>query len=161
MTGSLLVKTVIALVIFLAAMAYQDGKLKQMAPSLEDFGRTTDITGLYSPDRFGKNYVTRVDGHIIYCGLDYNGGVGSCITRLKNVPLNSRVTVSVASIKTNSGSLLCASSIKLGGQEIYRKSPEKLLSDWWFSSRLQVMNIPLLLVAIYLFIIFVFFTKRG
>ncbi|GAB2581940.1 hypothetical protein ISP15_16605 [Dyella jejuensis] len=161
MTGSLFFKIAIGLFIFLAAITYQFGKLKKLAPSLDDFKKTTDISGAYSYQKFGKNYETQVDGKYIYCGVNYSGGVGSCIAHLKEVPPNSQVTVTVASIKTNGGDVLCASSIKFEGREIYRKSPEKIFSDWWFTSRLHVTIIPMLLVAIYLVIIFVFFTQRG
>jgi hypothetical protein len=160
MTGSSFFKIAIGLIIFLAATAYQFGKLKNLAPSLDDFRKTTDISGIYSYEKFGKNYETKVDGKDIYCGVNYNGGVGSCIVHLKGVPPKSQITVSVASIKTNSGNVLCASSITFDGREIYRKPPEKIYRNWWFASRLNVTIIPMLLVAIYMFIIFVFFTDR-
>lgn len=161
MTGSLFFKIVIGLFIFLAAITYQFGKLKKLAPSLDDFKKTTEISGIYTYQKFGRNYETQVAGKPIYCGVNYSGGVGSCVAHLRGVPPNSQVTVTAASIKANGGDVLCVSSITFDGREIYRKSPEEIFSDWWVTSRLHVTIIPMLLVAIYLVIVFVFFTERG
>lgn len=161
MSGTLLVKIFIGMAIFLIAFVHQNEKLRKLAPTLEDFGRTTVISGIYSYKQYGRNVVTRIDDKVIYCSLNYNGGSGSCFVPLRNVPANSRITIAAASIVTNSGPVLFPSRIEVDGHEIYRISAEKSLSDWWFGSRLKLLTLPLLLLAIYLFIIFVFFTDRG
>ena len=161
MTGSLLIKIAIGMAILLVAFAYQNAKLRKMAPSLEDFTRTTVVSGIYSYQQYGRNIVTRIDGKPMYCSLNYNGGTGSCFVPLKHVAPNTRITITAASIKTASGPMLYPNSIEVGGQEVYRVLPEKSLNDWWFGSRLGLATLPLLLTSLYLFVVFVFFTNRG
>ena len=161
MTSPSFFKIAIGLVIFLAAAAYQVRQLERLAPSLEDFSQTTNISGIYSYEWYGRSAVTKVDEKLLHCGVNYEGSHGSCSLPLKEVPKNSYITAAAASIKTDSGSVLYAMSIMVDGQEVYRKSPRQALHDWWFDSCLAVTTLPLLLIAIYIFLLIIFIKVRG
>ena len=126
--------------------ANQTEKLKKMVPNLEDFSRTTSISGIYSYKQYGRNIVTRIDEKIIHCSVDYGGGTGSCFVPLKHVPPNSRITADVASVKTTSGITLYPIGIKVDDQVIYAVTPEKSLREWWFGSRLGLLTLPMILL---------------
>ncbi|GAB2579893.1 hypothetical protein ISP15_00015 [Dyella jejuensis] len=155
MIGSLPVKIIIGVVIFLTAMAYQNEKLKKLVPDLDQFSQKINISGIYSYEQFGRNIITRVGDTLFYCGVDYNGGNASCFSPLKGLPKNSQITVAAASIGTTSGKVLCATSIKFNSQELYIKSPENYLHNWWISSYLEASRIPLILMAIYALILII------
>lgn len=161
MTSHLFMKISIGIAILLVTLAHQNATLKRMAPSLEDFTQETIISGVYSYEQYGRNIITRIDGKVMYCSVNYNGGTGSCFVPLKNVPSNSRITIAAALIKTNSGTVIYPNSVKVNDREIYKIFPEKSLKEWWFGSRLGLTTFPLILVALYLCIVFVFFTNRG
>jgi hypothetical protein len=158
---SLLIAMVGGLAIFAAAFAHQYEKLKKMVPSLDDFSRTTSISGTYSYEQYGRNIVTRIDGKIIHCSVDYGGGKGSCFVPLKHVTPNSRIAADVASVKTTSGITLYPIRIRVGDQVIYAVTPEKSLREWWFGSRLGLLSLPMIFLAMYLYVVFVFFRKND
>lgn len=161
MNGSLILKIAIGFGIFIVAAAYQNGKLKRIAPSLEDFSHPVEIAGIYSYEAHGRGSITKVGDKVIFCTVNYSGGNASCIVPLMTVPKNSQISVSASSIKTeNGGHVLYANSITFDGKEIYAILPEKSLSNWWFASRLQSLMVPFVIVGFYALIIFVFFTDR-
>ena len=158
---SLLIAIAGGLTIFFAAFSHQYEKLKKMEPNLEDFRRTTSISGAYSYKQYGRNIVTRIDEKIIQCSVDFGGGTGSCFQTLKHVPPNSWITAEVASVKTTSGITLYPTRMKVGDQVVYAVTPEKSLREWWFGSRLGLLSLPMIFLAIYLYIVFAFFAKKG
>lgn len=160
MNGSLFIKVLTGLVIFMATAAIQIEKIKRMEPSLDDFRRTESISGEYTYKWYGRDVITWVDGKLLHCGVSYGGGNGSCYVALRGVPKNSRVEVSAASINTDAGIVLIAASIKFNGMEIYKESPEKALHDWWHYSLVQVTDLPLVLMAVYIAILLLFFKAR-
>ena len=160
MTGSTFLRISIGVVICLAAITYEARELRQLAPSLEDFRQTNNISGIYSYKWYGRNVVTRINGKVFFCGINYEGGHGSCFVPLEDVPNNSRIKVVAASIKTRGGNALYASSIAFDGREIYRKPPDKSLHRWWIDSWLEVTGLPMLLMAIYIAFLNVFFRSR-
>lgn len=160
MTGSTFVKIALGAAIFLGAWAHQCAKLEKFAPSLEDFSQTTELSGIYSYEWIGKNVLTRINGRLIYCSVDYGGGTGSCFVPMKHVPSNSHVTLDAAMIKTDSGTALYAEKIDVGGNVLWSKSPEESLKEWWFGSRLGVIDIPLIILALYLAVV-AFIAKRS
>jgi hypothetical protein len=160
MSVSVFFKIAIGLVIFLVASAYQIEELRKLAPSLEDFSQTTNISGAYSYEWYGRNVETQVDGKSLHCGVNYGGSHGSCFSPLKNIPKNSRITVDAANIRTSYGDVLYATSITVDGLEIYRKSPKQSLHDWWLDSCFEVIAFPLLLLAVYISVLVVFHKIR-
>ncbi|MBD8900196.1 hypothetical protein [Rhodanobacter sp. DHG33] len=160
MIGSRFFKIIIGLIIFLVAMVYQNGKLKRIAPSLDDFSHPIEISGIYSYEAQGRGSWTRVGDKGIYCGVNYSGAGASCMVPLANVPENSRISVSASPIKTSDGVILYANSVRFNGKEIYAEPPEESLNNWWFGSRLQSLMLPFVIVVLYVLIICAFFTNR-
>lgn len=162
MTRSLIVKISIGAIIFLLELAYQIVNLRRMVPSVDGFGTTTSVTGTYSYERLGRNTLTRIGGRLLYCGVNYQGGHGSCYVFLKDLPRNSRITATVTSIDTMSGHVLYAMSVNFDGQEVYATSPRQALHDWWFSSRLATLGFPLNLLEAYcLILMLTLIRKKG
>jgi hypothetical protein len=149
---SLLIVTV-GLIIFLPALAYQIGVLRRFVPTLEDFSKTSSVTGIYSYEKLGRSSLTRIDGKLFYCRASYHGEDGSCYAPLEGLPSNIKITAELASINTTDGHVLWAMSVSSGGQEIYRTSPEQALHDWWYASRFEVLGAPLNFLEAYCLIL--------
>ncbi|MBD8880086.1 MULTISPECIES: hypothetical protein [Rhodanobacter] len=162
MPFSTLFKVAIGVVIFWAVFAYQNEKLKNLAPSLEAFSQTKEVTGIYTYKQYGRNFITWLDNTQIECSLDYSGGNASCFAHTKDIPRGEKITVAMSLIKMDAENVPYVSAIKFNGKEIYRKAPTDSLKDWWFGSRATKAFLPALLVeAFYLLILFLFFTDRD
>jgi hypothetical protein len=152
MTSSLLLKILIGLAIFLMVSIYQIIKVRQFAPSLLDFSQTTDISGGSSYLPKGRVGISQVDGKVFFCGADYSGGNAPC-RALAKLAEGSKITVAAATLKTASGMVLYAMSVKSNTQEIYKRSPEEALRKWWIGSCIGIAIMSGLAVGIYIAIL--------
>jgi hypothetical protein len=159
MTSSSLIKISIGLVIFSVVSIYQIKKVMEFMPSLLDFSKTTDISGVSSYLTTGRVGASLIDGKEFFCGAGYLGGDEPC-SALTKLQEGSKITVAAATLKTSRGPILYAMIVKFNSQEIYKTSPEKALREWWIGSYLGMLMITVLSVSIY-FVISIMVTKTS
>jgi hypothetical protein len=152
---------VLLLIVFVIALGYQFHEAKKLAPTIEDFTNTQEVSGVYTYDQSDpKRPVSRINGQRIYCGAGYALAVGSCTGE---VPPMSRVTASIARLKTTDEEILFATSIRLNSEYLYRSSPGDNLHNWWVSSYLEMLNWPVLIVMwiVLLKVLFLLLFRSG
>lgn len=161
MQNSLLLKIIIGVAILVLNGIYQFHNLSRRAPSLSEFSQTNAISGAYSLKYGGKTTWTFIGGKEFYCGVGADGPHGSCSGEV-SMPNGSVITVEAATINTDEGSVLYASKIKSGSNEIYSQPPEKSLHNWWLSSLINGSRSVLwLIIGYYAVLTFLSLKNRG
>lgn len=161
MNRNLIFGIIVGLIIYLSALAYQVMVLRRFVPSKEDFSRTTNVSGIYSIEKLGRNVLTRINNKFLYCRANYHGEDGGCSVFLRGLPGNTKITAELASINTTDGHVLWAMSISSDGQEIYGESPERALHDWWSASRFEALFYPFNLLEAYCLILMLFLILKS